>query len=269
MTGPKFASEEWISVSDLDVDREVQRDHFDLRKVERMKRNFNPAALGVITVSRRNAVTNIVIDGMHRTQTVRELTDGAGKVLCHVFTGLTRKEEAQMFLDLNAGTQPTLIDKYKKRILTEDPVAVGIHELLKSYGFTVDNNNQDGYISAVGAMERIYVKSETMEAEPNLLQLVLISVTHAWGNSRDGVVASILEGLGAFFAVHGSNVNLDRFKNKLETYKGGPLGLIKDARSLAAIRKGKVSMAVAELLTDEYNKGAKSRFLSSWKARSA
>ncbi len=268
MTKANF-TEEWIPVSDLEIDRAVQREHLDLRKIERMVKNFNEAALGVITVSRRNAVTNIVIDGMHRTQTVREVTDNTGKVLCHVFHGLSRKDEAQMFLDLNAGTQPTLIDKYKKRIITEDPVAVGINDLLKAYGFTIDGNNQNGSINAVGAIERVYTKSLRLEAEPNLLQLVLIAVTHAWGTDRDGVVASIVEGLGAFFAVHGSSLDLDRFKRKLEGYKGGPMGLLTDARGMAAIRKGKVSMAVAELLTDDYNKGAKTKFLPSWKQRSA
>lgn len=268
MTKANF-TEEWIAVNELEIDRSVQRDHLDLRKIERMVRNFNEAALGVITVSRRNQVTNIVIDGMHRTQAVKEVTDNTGKVLCHVFHGLSRKDEAQMFLDLNAGTQPTLIDKYKKRLITEDPIAVGIDELLRAYGFTIDNNNQNGSINAVGAVERVYTKSLRLEAEPNLLQLILIAATHAWGTDRDGVSASILEGLGAFFAVHGSNLDLDRFKRKLEGYKGGPMGLLTDARSLAAIRKGKVSMAVAELLTDDYNKGAKTKFLAKWNQRSA
>lgn len=268
MTEAKF-NEELVHVGDLSIDRAVQRDHLDLRKVERMVARWNPSAVGVITVSQRNAVTRVVIDGMHRVQAYKELTDNTGEMLCQVFKGLSRKDEAQMFLDLNAGTQPTLIDKYKKRIITEDPVAVGINELLKSYGFTIDNNNQNGCINAVGAVERVYNKSLKLEAEPNLLQLVLISVTYAWGTDRDGVVASILEGLGAFFAVHGSAVDLDRFKRKLETYKGGPMGLLKDARGLAAVRRGRVSMAVAELLTDDYNKGAKTKFLQSWKQRSA
>jgi len=268
MNEAKF-TEEWLSVGDLTIDRSVQRDHLDLGKVERIVKRFNPSALGIITVSQRNAVTYIVLDGMHRTQAVKELTDNTGKVLCHVFHDLTRKDEAQMFLDLNDGTQPTLIDKYQKRLITEDPTAVGIEELLHSYNFEIGNNNQNGFINAVGAVERVYLKSLKMEAEPNLLQLVLISITHAWGNNRDGAVSSILEGLGAFFAVHGASVDLDRFKRKLELYKGGPLGLLTDARGLAAIRKGKVSMAVAELLTDEYNKGAKTKFLAAWKQRSA
>lgn len=268
MTKANF-TEEWISVNDLEVDRAVQRATLDLRKIERIVKHYNEAALGVITVSRRNAVTNIVLDGMHRTQATKEVTDNTGKLLCHVFHNLSRKDEAQMFLDLNAGTQPTLIDKYNVRILTEDPTAVAINELVHAYGFAIDNHNQNSSINAIGAVERIYVKSLKGEFEPNLLQLVLIAVTRAWGTDRDGVVASILEGLAAFYAVHGSAVEQDRFIRKLELYKGGPLGLLKDARSMAAIRRGRVSMSVAELLTDDYNKGAKSKFLAAWKQRSA
>lgn len=268
MTNTKF-TEEWLPVKELEVDRSVQRDHFDMGKVERMVKRWNEGAVGVITVSRRNAVTNIVIDGMHRVQAKKELTDNTGTILCHVFKDLTHKEEAQMFLDLNAGSQPTLIDKFQKRIITEDPIAVGINELVRAYGFNIDNVNAAGSINAIGAVERIYTRSLKLEAEPNLLQLVLISITSAWGTERDGVVASILEGLGAFFAVNGAReeFDLDRFKRKLELYRGGPMGLLKDARSIAAARRGRVAMAVAELLVDDYNKGAKTKFLPAWKAR--
>ena len=37
MTKANF-TEEWILVSDLEIDRAVQRDHLDLKKIERMKR---------------------------------------------------------------------------------------------------------------------------------------------------------------------------------------------------------------------------------------
>lgn len=260
-------TEEWIPVSELDIDRAVQRSTFDKAKVERFKRNFNPAAMGVITVSRRNRVTMVIIDGMHRTETVRQITTNEGKVLCHVFTGLSLAEEAQMFLDLNAGTQPSVLDKFRVRLTAEDPVAIEIDKMAKAYGWTIINAQGNGTIQCVKTLERIHALSQKIDAEPGLVQTVLMCVTHAWGTDKYGVQAVILEGIGALVAEHAGNIDLDVLQRKLRTYQGGPQGLHTDAVTLASMRRGKVSMAVAERLTDEYNKGRKTKTLHVWRRR--
>jgi hypothetical protein len=260
-------TEEWIQVADLDIDRAVQRSSFDKHKVERFKRNFNPAALGIITVSRRNAATLVIIDGMHRTETVRQLTTNEGKILCHVFTGLTRAEEAQMFLDLNAGTQPTILDKFRVSITAQSETSMAIEALCHAYGWTISPVRGKGNIQCVATLERIYNLSLKLEFEPNLLQVVLMSVTHAWGMDPDGVKAVVLDGLAALVSEHGSNLDLDILQRKLRDYQGGPMGLHTDAVTLASMRRGRVGMAVAERLTDEYNKGRKSRTLHPWRRR--
>ena len=261
-------TEEWIPVSELEIDRAVQRSSFDRHKVERFKRNFNPAALGIITVSKRNKVTLIIIDGMHRTQTVKELTTNDGKILCHVFTGLSRAEEAQMFLDLNAGTQPTVLDKFRVSITAENEMSIAIDKLVHAYGWKIEASRNKGNIQAVATLERIYKLSQRLEAEPNLLQATLLCVTHAWGLDPDGVKAVILEGIAALIGEHSSNLDLEVLQRKLRDYPGGPLGLHTDAVTLANMRRGRVTMAVAERLTDEYNKGRKTKSLSPWRRRS-
>ena len=267
MTESNF-TEEWISVSELDIDRAVQRSSYDKGKVERFKRNFNPAALGIITVSRRNRVTLVIIDGMHRTETVRQLTTNEGKVLCHVFTGLTKAEEAQMFLDLNAGTQPTILDKFRVSITAGSETSIDIEKMCHAFGWTISPMQGKGNIQCVATLERIYNLSKKLEAEPDLLQVVLMLVTHAWGHEKENVKAVILEGITALVAEHGSNLDLEVLERKLKAYPGGAVGLHTDAVTLASMRRGRVGMAVAERLTDEYNKGRKVKSLSPWRRRS-
>ena len=266
MTDSNF-TEEFISVGDLDVDRAVQRSSMDVRKVERFARRYNPAALGVITVSKRNEVTYIIIDGMHRTEATRRVTDGTGKLLCHVFHGLTIAEEAQMFLDLNAGNQPTLIDKFKVRITAGDPQAIKINEMVRSYGWTVHPAAANGAIQCVGTLERIQNLSDLHEVEPGLLQVSLMTVTHAWGHDRDGAQAGILEGIGLVYDEYRDLINLDRFSNKLKNYQGGPQALLVEGRTMAAYKKAKVPFGLAERLVDEYNVGAKTKSLHPWRRR--
>jgi len=257
-------SEERIPVTDLSIDPEIQRFNLNLRKVERIKRNFNPSALGVATVSRRNRVTNVLLDGWTRRQAVAELTDNKGDLLCHVFEGLTRAEEAQMFLDLNAGNQPTLLEKFRARIVAGDPVAAGVSNTVRAYGFDIGPLPGNSMIQCVGALERIYRRSVEAEAEPNYLQMALLVVTRAWGIDRFATQAVVLEGLSSLWSVHRDLVDVDRLVSKLSTFPGGPMGLHTDATQMASLRRGHVSMAIAELVTDEYNKGLIKKKLPNW-----
>ena len=266
---PHKFTEEWISVSDLEVDPNIQRTKMDWPKVERIKANYNPSALGVITVSRRNRVTNIVLDGMHRRQVVSELTDGAGKVLCHVFTDLSPAEEAQMFLDLNYGNQPNILDKFRVRIIAGDEVAIAVNQLTHAYGWSVQPGTGNGIIQAVKALEEIYNRSIKYEYEPNLLQQVLLVVTRAWGNTQAGAHAVFLRGLSHFLAEHGDKIDLDNLAKRLETYDGGPTTLMTNAKALQASKRNRPPMAVAEILTEVYNKGrARKSELPPWRRRS-
>lgn len=261
----KGFTETMVPVGELSVDRQVQRSTVDFRKVERLKKTWNPNAAGLIVVSQRNAVDKIVIDGMHRYLAYAQLTDNQGEMLAQVFTGLSLEEEAQLFLDTNYGNQPTLLDKFRVRVVARDDVAVSVNRMVRAYGWDISNNAANGNVSAVGALERIYKIGEALELEPHLLQSTIMVITHAWGQERGGAQAVILEGIAALIAENDVNLDLKRLETALKTYPGGPLGLHTDATSLAALKQGKVSMAVAIQVTDHYNKGRKTRTLSPWR----
>lgn len=266
---PAF-TEEWLPVGGLEVDPGIQRDHLDVRKVERIYRLFNPGALGVITVSRRNSVTDIILDGWHRVEVVRRITDGAGKILAHVFKDLTPEQEAQMFLDLNAGTQPQLLDKFKVRLRAGDKVALEIDALAKAYGWTIRAGGGPGYLQAVGAVEAIWQRSVAREAEPNLLQVALLCVTRAWNNQDPAAVsAGLLTAVAALADEYGDQLKVDVLIKKMANYPGGPSGLQSDGAQRAKINRGALSMGIAEQLVVEYNKGRENRgtALTPWRRR--
>lgn len=265
-TGQSYA-EETLKVADLIVDHDIQRFKLDLAKVERIVANFNPAAVGVITVSRRKFGDQIILDGWHRVQAIKELTDGAGTVLCHVHEGLEVAEEAQLFLDLNAGNQPTLLEKFRARKVAGDPVAQAIAEITAAYHWSVDPEPRSGNVQCVGALERIYRRSEKMESDPNQLLAAFLVITRAWDYDRFGAQAVILEGISSVYGYYGSKLNLDRLVEQLKVYKNGPHGLHTDATQMAKIRHGKVSMAVAELIVNHYNKGLRTGALPTWTKR--
>ncbi len=261
----KRFTEMMIPVRDLSIDRTVQRSTVDFRKVERLKRNWNQDAAGLIVVSQRDAVTYVVLDGQHRYLAYAQLTDNNGEMLAQVFSKLSLEEEAELFLLTNAGNQPTLLDKFRVRVVARDAVAVPVSQMVRAYGWDVGPSNAEGYIQAVGALERIYRIGESLELEPHLLQSTLMVITRAWGLDRGGVQAVIMEGIAALIAENDVSLDLNRLQTALKTYPGGPLGLHTDATALAALKQGKVTMAVAIQVTDHYNKGRKTKALSPWR----
>jgi hypothetical protein len=264
VTEQKWHFEE-IPVGDLEVDRAIQRSFLDLRKVDRFVANYNPAALGSGTVSRRNAVTNIVLDGMHRVEVIRRVTTGTGTFLVRVFEGLTREEEAQLFLDLNAGNQPNLLDRFKARIVAGDENAKTIDEIIHSYGWKFGNNANDGLVACVGAVEKVYNTGKNREFEPELLGATFMVVTHAWGMGSASTVASILEAVSAVILEYGSSLDLDRLVHRLKGYGGGPYALAEDGKSLAKSLRARPSMGIATRIVDHYNVGMKTRKVYPWR----
>jgi len=265
---PGIFTEEDLSVKDLTVDRRVQRSSLNLSKIDRIVLRFNPGALGVVTVSRRKDRSSVVVDGAHRVEAVRRVTENRGTVRCHVFTGLTLAEEAQMFLDLNHTSKPLYIDQFRVRIEAEDPIAVGISKIVHSYGWTISPLAANGNINAPAALERLWRLSERLELEPHLVQLTILVVTRSWGTERAGVQGVILDGIGRLLAEHGSLIDIDTLIERLRLFKGGPSQLHIEATQFAALQKMRVSMAVASLCTAEYNRYMRKNGLPQWRRRS-
>jgi hypothetical protein len=258
-----------LAVSDLSIDPQVQRAFLRMDRVEKIKREFNPGALGRIHVSVRKDRSKRVLDGWHRLTAVRQLTDNMGTIPATVFEGLTLAEEAQTFLDLNSGDRPTVVDRYKVSLVAGDPEVVAIDTLLHAYGWQVGPTGASGTVSCVVALQNLYRRSVAEAQEPNLLQLALIVIGKAWGDVSDGAQAHLITGIGRFMGEYKDRVKADRLIELLRDYEGGPRGLTQASKTFATAKKRKLPMAVAELLVDLYNTRLGPRnSLPAWNKRS-
>lgn len=258
---------EMIPVSRLSIDPEVQRYQLDMRKVERFKKKYNPLALGIVTVSRRNQITEVILDGWHRWQLQKEVTSNQGSLLCLVFEDLTPAEESILFLALNDGNKPNLLEKFRQELRSDDEEAVGINAIVRSLGLSVEPGGAQGTLQCVGALRQIWRQSVQHEYEPNLLDLSLRSVTHAWGTENAALQGILIHGVAMFLAKHGDKIDWDAFVLRLKEYPGGPLGLLTKARANADTRGSRMPHSVADLLTDWYSKKRGNRKLPAWSAR--
>jgi hypothetical protein len=173
-----------LPVSVLIVDADVQR-RLDLRRVARMVADFQPQALGTITVSRRDDGSYHIIDGQHRVMAAREARGESFSISARVFEGLSIRDEAGLFRLLNETAKPTAFDGFRVRVVEGEHVAVHVTDMLKRHGFGLSRGVQDGAFSAVTAAERVY------RLDPNALERALGSLTHAWGRMASAVDARI------------------------------------------------------------------------------
>lgn len=263
----KYTIEE-IPGNRLTVDRRVQRTKRNEAKIAKLMRDWDWNLVGLLTVSRRDTGEEVLLDGDHRNEVIRRLTDNTGTSPCKVYEGLTRAQEADMFIKLNPGNQPTLMDRFRVETQIEESAAKRIEQIVHSRGWVADGMPGNGHINAVSVLYRLDDLSLKVEAEPHLVDVALLCITRAWGNDKHGVQAAILFAIGRMFSELGSRIDVDILINAMKNYKGGPMGLAAAARQEASNRGKKTSMTVADILTEAYNKGRSKNTLPPWRHRS-
>lgn len=249
---------EWVDVSKISVDTQVQRWALNEAKVRRILRNFNEDALGMITLSNRGLGEIIALDGQHRTEAVRRRTENKGRMHSKVFIGLTRAQEAKIFLDLNAGNQPSLFDKFRVGVVGEDEEFNEVNRIAHSLGFTIGPDHANGTINAVAGLLRVHRlrygwETDDERADHSILALALGVINDAWGNQEVGLKATSIEAMGKLIQRY-DNMELPRLVETLEATPGGPAGLLGRAKGYAATRGIRQWQAMGQIVVDEYNK---------------
>lgn len=275
-TGSKWDAfkkyEEDILVSDIEIDHNVQRDVLNMKKVERLKADWNPAAVGRILISRRKDRSLRCLDGMHRVQAWRELSDNLGEIPAEIYEGLSLEEEAELFLDRNAGDKPTPLDRYRVGVVGGLRIPSEVDKLIHAYGWAVSKYTKglpgDGTLNCVVALQKLYVYSETQGFETNLLDSALKVIGRAWGTDQNAAQGFVITAVGRFMGEYNGVVDFDRLVHSLREYKGGIVQMIAAARSMANSRNWPLPSAFADLMVETYNKGlgGKSR-LRRWTSR--
>jgi hypothetical protein len=250
---------EEIDVEDLEVDPEIQRP-LDHNKVARLFKEFTPAGVGTLAISRRTKpMRNIVLDGQHRLRVLeRKLDHGGPKtVRCEVFEGLTKEQEAALFLTLNNTTKPRAVDKFKVAVTAGDETAIAVKAMLDTYGFKLADYPSNGNVSAVDVMRRIYIRSERRGTEPNVLQLTLLTLERAWEGAEYSLKGIMIDAIAALYEEYGDQLNVQDFITRLREVKARDL--VFEGQHHAAVKKVKPAMGLAEVLVGVYNVDAGGR----------
>lgn len=247
---------ELIPPQKLTIDNRVQRLSVDMNRARKIADNLNIDSIGVLAVSRRLDGTLVVLDGAHRKTALELIGFGDVPVPCEVYEGLELRTEALMFRLRNNTSKVQYLDKFRVRLVEEDPVALDVSKIIAHHGWGIPGTQSDRpNLAAVQALENLRLRNNVNISGYQLADITLGVITGAWGHNTFGVDYRVIAGLGSFTSRFVLKLNIGRLTERLSTYPGGPSTLLGNALGVRQMIVGStMQSAVAELITEAYNK---------------
>lgn len=254
-----------LSVDSLTIDSRVQRrEGVNARRVATMAANFNPDALGAISVSRRKNGTLVLLDGAHRTEAAR-IAEYKHPLHALVYEGLTLAQEAAMFNLLNTFQAPSFISRTLAKVVAGDREATDIVHAIEGHGWKIGVASENGVFAALQAAERVYRNGVgTLDAgeHPELLEQAIAFITTTWHHDRESAHQMIVLGVGQLFARFGDAVDVTGLSKALAQER--PYNIISHAKALQAYQGGTTPSALAKVLVGIHNKRRRVGLLPEW-----
>lgn len=235
----------------LSVDPEIQRP-LDVGRVKAMAAQWNDSAIGVLTVSDRGGNSRVVIDGQTRLAALREVAGGdtALTLRCDEYRGLTRFEEAQLFLTHNdrKGIRPA--DRFRIALVAREEWAVDIQTVLNNHGWRAVGTDSDvpdtKQVTALSAAERIYRR------DASAFTATVKALTMAWGHQSSAMSVHAIYGVGNLFTRH-EEIDRNAFIAKLRKMRSD--SFIGDADMIRRSEGASVAAASYQNAVRIYNRG--------------
>jgi hypothetical protein len=250
VSAPVGPAMRWIDAQHLFAD-ETYQTVLDRKKVHAMAAAWREDLLGVLEVSERTGDQQgwfAVVDGQHRYQAAVVAAQGKPlKLLCHVHTGLSPAQEAELYYRLySSQRKKTALEVWRGRQAAQDEVVLGVEGVLKRFDVKTGHSLRVNQIKAVRVLECIWRAG----GEPLLSEVLTTAIT-AWPDQPDGLGSSHLHGLAIVHAGYGAAVSSSTLGVALQ--KTMPGSLVGRARELKTIQRYSLPRAMAMVMVNEYN----------------
>ncbi len=182
-----------IRLNILRVSDHAQRKLQD-RHWQGMANNWNPTAVGVLTVSYRDRI-HWLVDGQHRRRAAVE--NGVVELQAEIHYGLSLRDEGNLFLLKNRENKTVgSLDNYNIGITAGDPIPVATDKVLKERGLRMGGSGDNCVKAVVQAQDIVELYgAETLAATLDVAEAAWTREASTW----DGLIIS---GLGTFLGLH-------------------------------------------------------------------
>lgn len=227
----------------------AQRD-FNQDRVNALLREFDVDLVNRLVVSDRDGSFHL-IDGQHRWRALQDFL-GPGwetqKVPCVVHTGLTDKDEADLFLKYNNTLTVRMVDKFLVGVTAGRELETAVARVVRNNGLKISKNRNTGGISAVGVLRKVLVRSDEM-----VLGRALRIIRDSFGDS--GLDAAVIDGIAHLCQRYNGSLDEQHAKEKLGATRGGVKGLLNRAEELRLRTGHSKAPCVAAAAVDIINSG--------------
>tara|TARA_Y100000310_G_C20654950_1_gene801507 strand:+ start:628 stop:1425 length:798 start_codon:yes stop_codon:yes gene_type:complete len=234
-----------LEVRKLRIDTSYQRP-IKPAHVDKIVENFDPSALGAISVSDRGNGDYVVLDGRHRVAVCQQCGHSTILAVIHQVGGDIARE-AQLFIKLNFSKIIGTAWEWRARVVAKDPIALEVNALAWAHGFRCDPLLGMGptTITAVSAMEDIFGTYG-----PDTLIAILDAIRGAWPNHVHGREAGMIRGLGQFITMYPghSPALLVKHLRRVE-----PEAILTAGRTYQKDLGGRTAMNMARAIWKPYN----------------
>lgn len=234
-----------LKAQNLSIDPKYQRE-VDSRRVAAMSRKIEFDCIGVPVVSQRADGQFYVLDGQHRVGALVESGNGARDILCEVHTGLSVRDESELFLRLNGGRKAVRVfDKWKARLIASEPVAMEMHAIITRLGLKVTKAPAKRSICAIQKIERVHKTMHNLEQT--------LTVLREWDLDDSSVFdGDLVDALAHFIATYDGAVDVAELARRLRVRAPGVM--INSITRL--VQKPEVSFrdAACRVFREAYNK---------------
>ncbi|MGA5128387.1 DUF6551 family protein [Streptomyces olivoreticuli] len=214
---------EAIAVGQLKVDHKMDAQRqFQPKWAKKLDKIWDPEVLLPAIVSRRPD-GDYVLDGQHSNDVARRKEGLEFLRDCMVYEGLTRQQEAKLFLAANRDRRAVKpYENFSVAVTAGEIEAVKINADVLSCGLHVSSGTSKDGISAVQALKVIH---GMRDPEDGLLPKTLMTVLNAWGHDSTTWDGMMLRAVAIVIHKNWATIDLDSLSL---TLKHEPVGVWKD-----------------------------------------
>jgi hypothetical protein len=241
---------EWVDLKAATIDPRIQRGE-EGPEINHIAANFNSAALGTFTLSRRNDGTLVVLDGQQRRAACLKI-DYSEQVQAIVHENLTLPEEAQLFIDLNYRRSVNAWTQFRVARTAGDELAQAIGVILDELHIPL--GGPKGF-SAVVMARRVARRQGGLTH----LHWALRQVQTVYDPAREGGVydGRVVEAFSMLYREYSTIIDEDNLHKKLARVGGGIDDLIGHGHTVQKVAHPsiKIAKAIARAVALRYNVG--------------
>lgn len=249
----------YLPVSTLQVDRRYQRP-LNQPWARELAAKWDDRLLGIMTVSYRDG-GYWLLEGQHRSTALVSRGEGERKVPCIVFSNLTLKEEADIYLGRNNVKLSTSMALFRAKLAAGEPAAVDIDRIVREvHGLSIGQGNKAG-VQGVGTLFRLHewgVLAETMDLWSQI-----------WGDKTvrersESLHTMVLLAIGAAIRYYKDELDRKRFVHVIRPYSALELRHMVVARFAGRGAKGIIAsyVVMVDVMRLIYNHRMKGNALS-------